>query len=282
MKGKTILQTTAIIILFLAISAAFVVLAEKKIIFHPYKYPEGIWDPESYGLRVEDVFFQSEDGVKLHGWYVPENGAMDTLIWFHGNAGNLSHRLDHILRLRALKLNVFIFDYRGYGKSEGEPDEEGIYRDSRAAYRALVSEKNISPGRLFLYGQSLGGACAIETALSYPAAGLILEAAFTSAAEMAGKIFPVLPVGSLIRSKFDSLARIPLVTIPKLFLHGDRDEIVPYEMGRKLFEAAKEPKEFHDIPGAGHNDPYLVGGAVYYGAIERFIAKIPPGKIEKS
>ncbi|MBI4382990.1 MAG: alpha/beta hydrolase [Nitrospinae bacterium] len=273
MKGRIILQTVTVVVLALAAYTALILLGEKKIVFHPYKYPEGYWDPQAHGLRVEDVFFQSEDGVKLHGWYVPRPDAAATLLWFHGNAGNLSHRLDNILELRRLKINVFIFDYRGYGRSEGEPDEEGIYRDSRAAYRVLTGTKNISPDKLFLFGRSLGAACAIEVALQHPAAGLVLESAFTSAGDMAKKMFPILPAARLIRSRFDSLSKISRVRLPVLFLHGDRDDLVPYELGRKLYDAANEPKEFYDIRGAGHNDTYIAGGEAYFATLDRFIAK---------
>ncbi|MBI4389612.1 MAG: alpha/beta hydrolase [Nitrospinae bacterium] len=280
MKGKTILQTLAVAVLALAAYTALVVLGEKKIVFHPYKYPEGFWDPGSYGLRVEDVYFPSEDGVQLHGWYVARPDAAATLLWFHGNAGNLSHRLDNLLELRRLKINVFIFDYRGYGRSEGEPDEEGLYRDSRAAYRVLTGTKNIAPGAIFLFGRSLGGACAIEVALRHPAAGLILESAFTSAGDMAKKMFPLLPIARLMRSRFDSLSKISRVRIPALFLHGDRDDLVPYELGRKLYDAANEPKEFYDIRGAGHNDTYVAGGEAYFETLDRFIAKTLGRKAE--
>lgn len=271
------LQTVGVVFLMLLVFTGFLVGIENRIIFYPYKFPEGIWNPEFYGLQVEDVYFKAEDGVKLHGWFVaatrPSNNVGQevppTLIWFHGNAGNLSHRLEHILLLHNLRLNIFIFDYRGYGKSEGSPDEQGVYLDSIAAYRTMTESKGLP----FLYGQSLGGACAIEVAMHYPIAGLILESTFTSAADMARKMFPIFPVGRFLRTKFDSINKIPQVTAPKLFLHGTQDEIVPYTMGRKLFEAAKEPKEFHDIIGAEHNDTYIVGGADYFHAIDRFVRR---------
>jgi fermentation-respiration switch protein FrsA (DUF1100 family) len=270
------MQTAGVVLAVLLAYFVFSGAWENKIIFHPYKYPEGIWNPEAYGLQVEDVYFQSGDGVKLHGWFVkgasaPKDGA--TLLWFHGNAGNLSHRLEHILLLRKLGLDIFIFDYRGYGKSEGQPDELGIYRDSLAAYRVLVDARNVRPESLFLYGQSLGGACAIEVALQCPAGGLILEATFTSTEEMAGLMFPFLPVKFLVRSKFNSIDKIPLVAMPKLFVHGTQDSIVPFSMGRKLFDAAREPKEFLKIPNADHNDNHIVGAEEYFHAFAKFVQK---------
>lgn len=265
------METMLLIVVLLGVYMLVLVSCEKKIIYYPSKHPSGMWDPQSYGVKAEDVFFEAGDGVKLHGWFVSAEGAAATLLWFHGNAGNITHRLDNILRLRPLNLNIFIFDYRGYGKSGGEPDEQGIYLDSLAAYETLVRDKNISPESLFLFGRSLGGICAVEVASQRPAAGLILESVFTSAKDMARKMLPFLPLGYFIKSKFDAIGKVPTLEIPKLFLHGTEDNIVPYRLGRKLFEAAANPKEFYDIVGAGHNDTYIIGGKAYFDALDRFI-----------
>ncbi len=266
----SILQTAGFVLLFFVLYGVLLVACERKIIFHPNKYPEGIWNPESFGVQVEDVFFETEDRVKLHGWFVPVDNPKGTLLWFHGNAGNLSHRLDNIRRLRPLDLNIFIFDYRGYGKSEGEPDEAGIYIDSQAAYDTLVKDKNIDPDSLILFGRSLGGICAVHTAASNKAAGLILESVFTNAEAMAKQMFPI-PLGWAISSKLDAIGKVGGLTLPKLFLHGTKDEVVPYSMGRELFEAAGEPKTFYEIRGAGHNNTYFVGGPAYFDAWGRFV-----------
>ncbi|MFQ5716684.1 MAG: alpha/beta hydrolase [Nitrospinales bacterium] len=271
MKRKSVVETVLLILALLAGYMAFLVSCESKLIYHPHKYPAGAWDAGSYGVKAEDVYFQSSDGVKLHGWFVPARGATATLLWFHGNAGNITHRLDNILRLRPLNLNIFIFDYRGYGRSQGDPDERGLYVDSIAAYDALVHAKNIAPERLFLFGRSLGGVCAVEVASQRPAAGLILESAFTNAKDMVGTMFPFLPLGYFVKSEFDALGKIRAVRIPKLFLHGTEDRVVPYRLGRKLFEAAAEPKEFYDIRGAGHNDTYIAGGKAYFEALGQFV-----------
>ena len=269
----SMMQTAAGILVLLLLYTVLLVACENKIIFHPSKHPEGIWDPSPFNVQVEDIFFKSEDGTKLHGWYIPSSNARATLLWFHGNAGNLTHRLDNIQRLKDLRLNIFIFDYRGYGKSDGTPSEAGIYADSQAAYDVLVAEKNISPQKMFLFGRSLGGICAVEVAANNPAAGLILESVFTSARDMASKVSPLLPIGWAIQSKFDAMRNVPHLKLPKLFLHGTKDEIVPYEFGRKLFDAAVEPKEFYDIEGAGHNNTYGMGGIDYFAALDRFISK---------
>jgi fermentation-respiration switch protein FrsA (DUF1100 family) len=268
----SVLQTAGGVLALLLLYAVLLVACEDKIIYHPYKYPDGIWNPSSFNVIVEDVFFQAEDGTKLHGWYIPSANAKATLLWFHGNAGNLTHRLDNIQRLQPLALNIFIFDYRGYGKSEGKPSEAGIYQDSQAAYDILIQEKNVIPSEnLFLFGRSLGGICAVQVASGNAAAGLILESVFTSARDMAGKVFPVIPIGWAIRSKFSAIEKVPDLKLPKLFLHGTEDEIVPYKLGRKLYSAAAEPKQFYDIEGAGHNDSVQVGGREYFAALDRFI-----------
>ena len=274
----TIVQSIGVMAALFVLYGLLLVGCEKKIIFHPSKFPDGYWDPASSGIAVQDIYFQSGDGVKLHGWFVPAPNAKATLLWFHGNAGNLSHRLDNIQRLLPLNLNIFIFDYRGYGRSEGEPDEQGIYRDSQAAYKKVLEMEGVSVDSLFLFGRSLGGICAVETALNNPARGLILESVFTSASDMSKKIFPLIPLGWAIRSKLDAMGKVPKLKLPKLFLHGNQDEIVPFDLGKKLFDAAADPKHFYTIEGAGHNDTYIIGGRNYYHALDRFISetlKIP-------
>jgi fermentation-respiration switch protein FrsA (DUF1100 family) len=266
-------QSAGLLVFFVLAYAAFLLLFENKIIFHPSPYPEGFWNPTSLGVPAQDIYFKSEDGVKLHGWFIPAPKAVATLLWFHGNAGNLSHRLDNIQRLKRLKLNIFIFDYRGYGRSEGAPDEEGIYKDSRAAYKQVLTMDGVSVDSLFLFGRSLGGICAVETAMNHPAIGLILESVFTNSADMSRTVFPLIPLGWAVRSKLDAVGKVPHLKLAKLFLHGTRDEIVPYDLGRKLFEKAGNPKTFYAIEGAGHNDTYILGGVGYFDALNRFITE---------
>jgi fermentation-respiration switch protein FrsA (DUF1100 family) len=194
------------------------------------------------------------------------------LLWFHGNAGNLSHRADLMLTLAKTPAQVFIVDYRGYGRSEGRPSEKGLYLDAEAAWRYLTNERKVVPGRIVLFGDSLGSAVAIDLATRVPAAGLIVQSGFTSARDMAARHFPFVP-RPLVRTRMDSLAKIPTVQGPKLFIHSPQDEVVPYELGRRLFEAAGEPKRFLEIPGASHNDTDVVGGHQYFEAIGSFLAQ---------
>ena len=260
------------ILIFILLLCAVLLMIEDKMIYFPAKYPEGIWNPGDYGVIVEDAFFKTEDGLTLHAWFVPSNENKITILWFHGNAGNISHRLENIKFLHELDINIFIFDYRGYGRSEEEfPSEKTIYSDSRAAYLYLIQEKNIPKETLFFFGRSLGGAVAVEMAKEFGCSGLIIESSFSSAKEMAGMMFPFLPVKYFIKTDFNSHEKIKNIFCPKLFIHGNEDNIVPFKLGRKLFDAAPEPKEFFEIDEAGHNDTYIVGGNRYFNAINHFI-----------
>jgi fermentation-respiration switch protein FrsA (DUF1100 family) len=231
--------------------------------------------PHNEGIAYEDVWFPASDGVRLHGWLVPAPDARTTIIWFHGNAGNISHRVNNISYLhRLLGVNVFIFDYRGYGRSAGHRfnlSEPATYRDGEGALAYLRSRKDLASTRFVYFGRSLGSAVAIELARQQPPAGLILETAFTSIKEMASIVAPYLPFPGLLRTKYDNLAKIPTVRVPVLILHGDQDEIVPYTLARRLFEAANPPKTFYTVHGAHHNDIYVVGGEPYFQAWGRFL-----------
>ncbi|MEE9325466.1 MAG: alpha/beta hydrolase [Dehalococcoidia bacterium] len=240
-----------------------------RYIFYPDK--ELISTPADYDLPFEDVYFPTADGLKLHGWFVP--GERDVAwLWFHGNAGNISHRLDNLRLLHEkLQLNVFLFDYRGYGQSQGRPSEKGTYLDGEAALNHLHSRSNVDPKRVILFGRSLGGGVAVELASRERVYGLILESPFTSVPDMAKKVVPLLPLGPIIRTKYDSLSKIGRVEAPLLVIHGDMDEIVPMEQGMRLYEAARDPKELYIIPGAGHNDTYIAGGEKYFQALARFV-----------
>lgn len=243
---------------------------EEKFIFYPSARIEQT--PADMGLAFEEVFFSTDDGVRLHGWFVPYPGAKTTLLWFHGNAGNISHRVDNMRLLHhKVKVHIFIFDYRGYGRSEGRVSEEGTYSDGEAALRYLRSRTGVDPDSIIFFGRSLGAAVAAEMAARHGCLGLILETPFASIGEMARVAFPLLPIGPLLRTRYDVVQTIKRVKAPLLVVHGDRDEVVPYAQGKKVFEAAPEPKEFYTIPGAHHNDTYVVGGDAYFAALKDFI-----------
>jgi hypothetical protein len=242
--------------------------SEKGIVFFPD--PVLIGTPADYGLKYEDVWFAAQDGVKLHGWWVPRPGA-PVLLWFHGNAGNISHRLENIKLLHDLVgVQVFIFDYREYGKSQGRISREGTYLDAAAAYRYVVDTRKVPPADIVLFGRSLGSALAVDLAVKVPCRSLIIESAFTNSAEMARLFAPFL-FDWRPRVPYDNLGKIAQVKVPMLLIHGTDDEIIPVEMGRRLFAQAQEPKELYIIPGSHHNDTYLVGGREYFQRLKRFI-----------
>ena len=252
---------------------------ERSLIFFPTRYPEGSWDTEAVargsGCTLEDRYFSAGDGVRLHGWWCrrTRGGAGDpVLLFFHGNAGNLSDRADLAIELATRTgAEVFIVGYRGYGRSEGRPDEEGLYLDARAAWSHLTNDGGVAPRRIVAFGKSLGGAVAVDLASWAPVVGLIVESSFTSVPDMARAHYPFVP-RFMIRTRMDSLAKIRSVSCPKLFIHSRSDEVVPYRLGRELFEAAGDPKRFHDVDGAGHNETSIVGGDSYFDAIADFLA----------
>lgn len=249
-------------------------LFEERFIFFPSPYPDGYYEEARSLPFLEDCWFTTEDGVKLHGWFARKDSALATLVLSHGNAGNLSHRLPIIKTLRDMGFNVFMYDYRGYGRSEGSPDEEGVYRDGRAAFDYVVKRKDVDSTKVILFGTSLGGAVAVDVALDRPAAGMILESTFSSAKDVARVAYPFLPAQFLLRSKFDSAEKIRSIHFPLLFLHGDQDSVIPISLGRKLYEAANEPKTFHVVPGADHNDIFWVGGRAYLEQIRNFALRV--------
>ncbi len=230
-------------------------LLEKRLLFYPSKIIDTI--PGDLGLEYEDVFFKTSDGIELHGWFIPAGDAYATVLFFHGNAGNIGHRVEIAKSFVDKGMNFFIFDYRGFGKSKGSPDEKGIYLDGLAAYSYLLEAKGILAKKIVLYGKSLGAAVAIETALRSDPGALIAESGFTSLRDMAREIYSPLPLWLFIGNKYNSLAKIDQIEVPLLVIHSKDDEIVPFNHGEQLFERAGEPKEFYQIRG-GHNDAFYI------------------------
>ena len=233
--------------------------------FAPDRYPEGAWEPDAVGLPLEDRWFETEDGVRLHGWWIPRRRSRCVILYCHGNTGSLGSQSATLGRFRdRLKASIFAFDYRGYGRSEGSPREKGLYRDVRAAYHHLTEELGQEPGRIVLFGHSLGGAVAIDAALRVPVAGLVAQATFTQIRDMARTIVPGMPLHWIARNRFRSIEKVGDLDLPKLFVHGARDLSVPQELGRCLYEAASEPKGQLILPRAGHNDILEKGGVRYW------------------
>jgi fermentation-respiration switch protein FrsA (DUF1100 family) len=244
-------------------------LNQARLVYYPDR--ELTASPAEVGLVYEDVTLTTEDGLKLHAWFVPASEPRGTALFCHGNAGNISHRIHFIRFLNELGFSVLIFDYRGFGRSEGKPSEAGTYADALAAWRHLAGDRGIDEKRLLLFGRSIGAAVAIELATHVRPAALVIESAFTSTADMGAKVYPWLPVRWLTRIHYDSDSRIARIEVPKLFVHSPEDELVPFKMGRELYEHASAPKFFLEIHG-GHDDGWIVSRADYIDGWERFLS----------
>ena len=233
--------------------AAFFVLVrylETHGVFFPSN--EMTISPSIIGLPWEDVYFKTKDDVLLNGWFFKNPLARSTILFAHGNAGNMSDRLFKIEFFYRLGLNVFIFDYRGYGNSEGKPSENGLYSDAQGAYDHLRSRGDVNMEKIVLYGASIGGTVMIDLATQRDAALLVVESSITNARDMARIFYPFVPL-FFLSLKFNSIDKVRRLSVPKLFIHSPDDEVVPYWVGQKLYEAALPPKEFLKIHG-GHND----------------------------
>lgn len=257
--------------LFLVLVIVFLFLRymEMRILFYPTKTLEIF--PDRTGLEYREVFFETEDKVKLNGWYVPAKGARYTVLFCHGNAGNISHRIEKIYFFHELGMNVFIFDYRGYGLSQGRPSEKGLYRDVEAAYQYLRAQ-GIADGAIIGYGESLGGAVITELASRRELKALILDSTFASVRHMARTVSPLIP-SWFLASRFDSENKVRSIKAPKLIIHSINDEIVPYVQGKKLFAAAADPKTFLEIHGA-HNSNFFESGKLLTKAVGDLVAQL--------
>ena len=221
------------------------------------------YSPGDIGLEYEKVQFKTADGLTLSGWYIPAKNANFTMLFCHGNGGNIAYALDSINIFYELGFNCLIFDYRGYGHSQGKPTEEGTYLDAQGAYDWLIKEKKLKPVEIILYGKSLGGSIAAHLAGSVKVKGLIIESSFTSYADICQKFYPYLMVRPFARYGFNTSDYLKQADCPVLIIHSRNDEIVPFEFGLRLYEqAAKEPKEFIEIFG-NHNDGFLYSGQIY-------------------
>ena len=241
--------------------------------------------PADVGLEYDDVYFPTDDGLMLNGWFIPGPQQEDTttranrpttLLWFHGNGGNMGHRVEDLaLFHHLLKVDTFIFDYRGYGLSEGQPSERGVYRDAQAALAYLKSQPEVDVDAIVYFGRSLGTAVATELAVSIPPAGMVLHSPFTSIGDLAAILYPFSPLRLLTGKRFDSLSRIKDYHGPLLVIHGERDEIIPAELGENLFNGANEPKQLLLLPDAQHNDGLGLAGQQMWQTLGDFLNSLP-------
>lgn len=242
---------------------------EKSMMYIPSR--ELTAHPGSYGLAFEEIQTRAADGPQLHGWFIPREPGDPVIILCHGNGGNISNRLQKALMLRRAGAQVVLFDYRGYGRSSGSPTEKGTYRDAEAIYDWTA--KRVPGAGIVLHGESLGCGPALQTALSRPAKGVILDSAFTSTVEMGKLVLPWLPVRWLVSFKYDNLKKVPRLTCPVLVMHSPQDDIIPFTMGVRLYDAAPQPKYFFELKG-DHNNGFLLTGKAYEEAVARFLKKL--------
>jgi uncharacterized protein len=263
--------TFLVIVLVYAGLCALVYVAQPGLIYFPTS--DLTATPADRGLAFEDVTIPTADGESIHGWYVPVPDPAGHVLFFHGNAGNISHRLDTVEILHRMGHAVFIIDYRGYGRSSGRPSEAGTYADAAAAWTHLRETRGVDPKRIVVYGRSLGGAVAVWLAANHTPAGLIVESTFTRVADMGAHHYPYLPARWLTRIRYDSLSRMPSVRCEVFSAHSADDEIVPLHLGKALAESARDLNAFVTLAGS-HNDSFRRGGGAYYRSLDAFIRRV--------
>lgn len=249
-----------------------VYLSQSRLIYFPEPGREIVITPDQIGLAYESVEIATGNNETLHAWYVPAPEAKATILFFHGNAGNISHRMDYLPMFHRLGYNTLIFDYQGYGQSSGSPSELGTYQDASATWQYLTDVKNIAPAEIILFGESLGGAIAAWLAAKKSPGLLVLASAFTSVPDMAEKIYPFLPVRLIARFDYNTLASLQSITSPVFVAHSPQDELVPFEHGQRLFQTAAEPKQFLTLQG-GHNNGFIFMRESWVNALGAFVDK---------
>lgn len=254
-----------------AVMTAFIYFRQSSLIYYP-NLPGRTLEvtPGAIGLAYQDVEFLTEDNINLHGWFIPNESAKGTLLFFHGNAGNISHRLESIKLFHKLGLNVFIIDYRGYGQSKGKVSEKGTYRDAKAAWKYLTETRGISTNEIIIFGRSLGASIATWLASKHTPAALIIESGFSSVPSMAKRLYPFLPVRWLAVFRYDTKEYVKDISCPVLVAHSRNDDIIPFAEGLEIFDAAPEAKQFLEMRG-GHNDGFMVSGITYIQGLNSFI-----------
>lgn len=273
---KRVLEYVVAFLLIYVGLLALLRIFENRLIFFP-DIPgrlSGDWQP--HGLPVEDVWLHTSEGVKLHAWWIAGPGAEFTFVAFHGNAANIANRAEIYDLLWRVPANVLAVEYRGYGKSEGKPDEAGLYLDAQAAYEYLLKERGIAPWRIVVVGHSLGTAVAADLASKREVGGVVLEAPFASGAAVARRVYPFLPgLGWAVKSKFETSKKLAQVRAPLLVVHCTNDPVIPFALGEEVFRAAREPKTFLRIDGYCHEEASLIAPEIYQEKLREFLAALP-------
>ena len=258
-----VLDIIAMILLAYLGLALFLYSMQPRFLYEPIRQIP--YTPAELGLDFEEVLFKTGDRIRLHGWFVPSPNAQFTVLYCHGNGGNMMYFLETVDFLNKMGLNCFIFDYRGYGYSQGTPSEHGTYLDARAAYRWLTKNKGVTPQHIILFGWSLGGSIAAYLAAKVKCAGLVAESTFTSYREIGCLYYPYMPVKWFTKFNYPTIDYVRKVTCPILVIHSRNDEIIPFEFGLKIYDVANEPKQFTEIFGR-HNDGFLVSSNAHKNA----------------
>ena len=271
---QTLFSRTIPWVIILALIWFFLRYFEWKNLYYPAR--KITMTPEAARLEYEDINFIAEDGNQLHGWWIPHENPKGTVIVCHGNAGNIGDRVWVAADFHLLGLNVFLFDYRGYGNSKGLTSEKGIYRDARAAYEVVRTKHNDAEDiPVVVYGRSLGGAVAIQLALDKPVKGVIVESSFTSTVDMGKKLYPLLPVKLFCRDRYYASEKISRIDVPVVIAHSPDDHLIPFSMGKELYAQANEPKQFFELTG-GHNDSGWSTSKHYWEGLKAYIDYVLP------
>ncbi|MCK4753446.1 MAG: alpha/beta hydrolase [Planctomycetes bacterium] len=268
-----------VLFIFYSVLGWILYFRQPSFLYSPVR--EVLYTPDELGFDFEDVVFKTSDGLKLNGWYIPAENSETTILFCHGNGGNIFHRLDTINIFSNLGLSCFIFDYRGYGNSEGKPTEEGTYLDAQAAYKWLTKHKKIAANNIIIFGRSLGGTVAAQLASKVKPKALIIESAFTSYIDIGKKFYPYMPIRWFARFDYNTVDYIKKVHCPIMIIHSRNDEIIPFEFGLELYDAANKPKEFIEIFGS-HNDGFLTSGEIYKKCWEKWLELLKEQKTQTS
>jgi fermentation-respiration switch protein FrsA (DUF1100 family) len=258
--------------------AALIYFKQSSLVFLPEMDRGFRASPADIGLPFTPLSLATTDGETLDGWFVPagtKRASRGLVIFFHGNAGNMGHRMDYLRMFHNLGLATLIIDYRGYGRSSGTPSEDGTYLDAATAWRHATEVLGFAANRIVLYGESLGGGVAAQLAVANRPGALILASTFTSVPDMGADLYPLLPIRLLANIRYDTLTRLPQIACPVLVIHSRNDDIIPFAHGRRLFEAARQPKRFLEIEG-GHNEGFVFGKEHWIKQLEGFLRQALP------
>lgn len=266
---KFLTMTAVSLVTVTAVFFALIYVFQSKLAYFPSKKIEA--DPKSIGLDFESVRFSADDKTELFGWYIPKKGAETTLLFLHGNAGNISHRLESIKVFNSLGMNVFIFDYRGYGKSRGRANEQNTYDDAMAAWEYLLNQKRAKAEDIIIFGRSLGGSIAAYLGAKVKPRAVILESTFSSAKDFISDVYPLLPQ-ALVRYSYETKSYLKDISAPILIIHSEDDDLVPFKHGKSIFESANEPKSFLKI-GGDHNFGFIQSQEIYLEGLRKFLQR---------